>query len=204
MDRTNISPKAYSERRQSLLLDIAVEEFLRVGFSACSMDHISRVSGVSKSTIYRHYNNKNELLKAVTLRLADDHCRQVSAFGLDDDDPVVSLRQFAEHIYNIETQPRHREFLRLYIAEAQNLPFLAQLVREFGAGKTLGRLSDYFRCLIEAGRMGHPDPDQAALTFYTLARGNLRPLFGNLLDDAEEKRRLHIDIDLFLKGCELL
>ena len=204
MDRTNISPKVYSAKRKSRLLDIAIKEFLRIGFSNCSIDHLSRVSGVSKSTIYRHYKNKNELLKAVTLEIASEHSQLVSAFVLSDADPVNCLRKFAEHIYQIETLPRHIEFLRLYISEAQNLPFLAQLVREFGSGNTLRNISAYFIRLINSGHMTHPDPDQAAITFYTLARGSFRPLFGNLGDDIEDRRRLHIDIDLFLKGCQLL
>lgn len=204
MDRTNISPQALSENRQALLLDIAAREFLRIGFSNCSIDHLSRASGVSKSTIYRHFSNKEELLRKVVTQLAEAHSQLVTDFTLDDKDPLISLRAFAEHIYTIESLPKNIEFLRLVIAEAGKLPSLSQLVRDYGTDHTLSTISNYFAKLISQGRMAHPDPNQAAVTFYTLARGNLRPLFGNISNHDEDLRRMHVDMDVFLKGCEIL
>ncbi|GAB1158760.1 TetR/AcrR family transcriptional regulator [Paenibacillus illinoisensis] len=44
---------------------MAAQLFLRQGYSYVSMDEVVRASGVSKSNIYYHFKNKEELLQAV-------------------------------------------------------------------------------------------------------------------------------------------
>jgi AcrR family transcriptional regulator len=44
---------------------VAAQLFLRQGYSYVSMDEVVRASGVSKSNIYYHFKNKEELLQAV-------------------------------------------------------------------------------------------------------------------------------------------
>ncbi|WP_419892551.1 TetR/AcrR family transcriptional regulator [Paenibacillus xylanexedens] len=46
-------------------VEVAAQLFLRQGYSYVSMDEVVRVSGVSKSNIYYHFKNKEELLQAV-------------------------------------------------------------------------------------------------------------------------------------------
>ena len=46
-------------------VEVAAQLFLRQGYSYVSMDEVVRVSGVSKSNIYYHFKNKEELLHAV-------------------------------------------------------------------------------------------------------------------------------------------
>ncbi|GGH62755.1 TetR family transcriptional regulator [Paenibacillus silvae] len=46
-------------------VEVAAQLFLRQGYAYVSMDEVVRVSGVSKSNIYYHFKNKEELLQAV-------------------------------------------------------------------------------------------------------------------------------------------
>ncbi|WP_145151907.1 TetR/AcrR family transcriptional regulator [Paenibacillus xylanexedens] len=46
-------------------VEVAAQLFLRQGYTYVSMDEVVRVSGVSKSNIYYHFKNKEELLQAV-------------------------------------------------------------------------------------------------------------------------------------------
>ncbi|WP_236703194.1 TetR/AcrR family transcriptional regulator [Paenibacillus xylanivorans] len=46
-------------------VEVAAQLFLRQGYSYVSMDEVVRASGVSKSNIYYHFKNKEELLQAV-------------------------------------------------------------------------------------------------------------------------------------------
>jgi AcrR family transcriptional regulator len=52
----------------------ALEIFYRNGFHATGMDMLVRETGVSKTSMYKHFRNKDELILAV-LRLRDEHFR---------------------------------------------------------------------------------------------------------------------------------
>ena len=53
------------DERQQRILETALAEFSRAGFAEGSIDRIALESGVAKTTIYRHYTNKEGLFKAV-------------------------------------------------------------------------------------------------------------------------------------------
>jgi AcrR family transcriptional regulator len=61
-----------SARAHNQVLDAAIELFMDRGIDNTSMDAISEASGVSKATIYKHWNDKDELALAVLVRLSDD------------------------------------------------------------------------------------------------------------------------------------
>ena len=51
-----------------LILDAAVVEFERHGFRRVALDDVARRAGVSRTTIYRRFANKDELVGAVIER----------------------------------------------------------------------------------------------------------------------------------------
>lgn len=57
--------KSSSPVNRTKAVEVAAQLFLRQGYSYVSMDEVVRVSGVSKSNIYYHFKNKEELLQAV-------------------------------------------------------------------------------------------------------------------------------------------
>ncbi|NLI78043.1 MAG: TetR/AcrR family transcriptional regulator [Candidatus Riflebacteria bacterium] len=59
-----VSTPKQAERLQRIL-ETALVEFSRAGFAEGSLDRIARESGVAKTTIYRHFTNKEGLFQAV-------------------------------------------------------------------------------------------------------------------------------------------
>ena len=59
------SPRSSSPVNRTKAVEVAAQLFLRQGYAYVSMDEVVRVSGVSKSNIYYHFKNKEELLQAV-------------------------------------------------------------------------------------------------------------------------------------------
>jgi AcrR family transcriptional regulator len=61
--------KLTPERRRQLtrdaLLDAALEVFVRRGFSGASLDEIAETAGFTRGAIYKHFENKDDLLLAV-------------------------------------------------------------------------------------------------------------------------------------------
>lgn len=61
--RTPGRPKSLAKRNQ--ILDCASELLLSLGYNKTSMDSVAKESGVSKQTVYSHFNNKDALFNAV-------------------------------------------------------------------------------------------------------------------------------------------
>lgn len=59
------SPRSSGPVNRTKAVEVAAQLFLRQGYAYVSMDEVVRVSGVSKSNIYYHFKNKEELLQAV-------------------------------------------------------------------------------------------------------------------------------------------
>src|SRR5436305_1165081 len=66
----NQKPRARAKYCQ--ILDSARVLFLDQGFDATSMDAIAREAGVSKATLYVHFDDKDDLL----LALVNDECKR--------------------------------------------------------------------------------------------------------------------------------
>lgn len=203
MTKVGKSPKEYSRERLKVLMSVAGKEFVKKGYRDCSLDQISRISGVSKNTIYRHFSGKEALFEAVLKENALAQGALVQEFDLDVSNPVESLRQFALHIYEIENMPKFRESLRLIISESARLPDVTARVRHFGVSAVLAKLTDFFQQLMINKKMFHPDAERAAILFAVLARGNIRPLLVSSKNIAAEKELLLMDIEVFLKGTGL-
>jgi AcrR family transcriptional regulator len=111
-----------SARVQSAVLDAAAEELGRVGFAALRIDDVAQRSGVNKTTIYRRWPTKLELVAAViaheTWPLED-----VDHGGLESDIRAV-LRELRERLYTV----RERGVMQVLMGERAH-PEVAQLVR---------------------------------------------------------------------------
>lgn len=63
--RPPLRKDATPEEQEAAIIQAAGREFAEVGFRRASVDRIARLSGVSRSTLYRRFPNKHELLSAV-------------------------------------------------------------------------------------------------------------------------------------------
>src|SRR3546814_19306532 len=53
-----------SEYKHRAIQQAGTEIFLELGYEAATMDHIAAKAGVSKQTVYNHFQSKDELFKA--------------------------------------------------------------------------------------------------------------------------------------------
>ncbi len=67
------------------------EIFLRNGFAKISMDEIAQSLGMSKKTIYKHFSNKEDLVKTVIISFRDQTLSRIESI-LDDEDIDTYLR----------------------------------------------------------------------------------------------------------------
>jgi AcrR family transcriptional regulator len=59
------------DERQAQLLRAAATAFAHAGFAATSMDDVAAAAGVTKLIVYRHFDSKDELYRAVLNQVAD-------------------------------------------------------------------------------------------------------------------------------------
>lgn len=67
MSRTQARGRA----RRDQLLDSAEELFFRKGFEAASIQELMDAAGVSKGAVYHHFKSKDDVLEALSVRLAE-------------------------------------------------------------------------------------------------------------------------------------
>ena len=59
------------EERQASILRAAATAFARTGFAATSMEDVAAEAGITKLIVYRHFESKEELYRAVLARIED-------------------------------------------------------------------------------------------------------------------------------------
>ncbi len=69
---TEAESRTKSQRRERIL-DGAFEVFLREGIMNASMESIAREAGVSRRTLYRYYESRDELAFTLELKIIDDY-----------------------------------------------------------------------------------------------------------------------------------
>ena len=123
----SLSPAVTDKPEQ--ILRGAIQVFLQHGYAGTSMDRVAAEAGVSKHTIYNHFQGKEGLFIALIERLV------LHRFDIEfpncelplDESPDRVLRRIAEIFLGLMDDPEYIAFLRLMIAESGRFPDLAQL-----------------------------------------------------------------------------
>ena len=122
--------------------------FLSSGFSRVLMDDLARELGMSKKTLYAHFESKEELLRAVLVRRTTEIDRGLEAIVGAKESFPVKLGHLARFLQSqvAKVSPVFLEDIRRYA------PDCFQVVEEF-RGRAIPR---YFGRLLEEGvRAGH-------------------------------------------------
>ncbi|MBD2462887.1 TetR/AcrR family transcriptional regulator [Oscillatoria sp. FACHB-1407] len=174
---SNSSEKTLIDRdKPEQILKGAMQVFLHHGYAETSMDRIAIEAGVSKHTIYSHFQNKEGLFIALFERLVLRHFQmefeESTPDSVHDDScecelpitepPDITLRRIAQIFLARMDDPEYIAFVRLLFAESGRFPELAQLYMREVVQKGDIVLSHYFK---SHPAIHLPDPDIAARIF---------------------------------------
>lgn len=68
------------------ILNAALHEFMQFGYTKITVDEIAKVAGVSKKTIYQHFNSKEDILwEVIKCRANEKHTNFQDIYDLDVD-----------------------------------------------------------------------------------------------------------------------
>jgi len=110
------------------ILQGAMQEFLKHGYAGTSMDKVAVAAGVSKATVYSHFQDKEGLFKVLFEHLARQKFNSI--FGTEplEGEPAIVLRQLGtKALEQMVTDQEHCAFMRVLIGESDRFPELAQI-----------------------------------------------------------------------------
>lgn len=163
--------KSVTNVKRTQILEAARELFLRDGFTATSMDAITAQAGVSKATIYAHFESKEHLFACLVRETAASLLEGLGPLKAGADIEAELVRYLSE-LRRIGFNEGSR-WHRLAIAEATRHPEIGRLIFENGACQVQEALAAFL------ARAGCPDTAQAAR--HLVAITMLAPLYRILL-----------------------
>lgn len=129
------SPEKGRSPRAAAVLTAAREVFFEHGFAAATTDMIQRAAGVSKSTLYVHFPNKEGIFAAVIDAECAAYIAEIRALRTPDAPLYERLVAVALAYLDIVLSPDGLALYRIVIAEAPRAPDLAHAFYRAGPGE---------------------------------------------------------------------
>jgi len=107
-----VSYRIFAPIMREKILSNAAELFLNYGFKSITMDDISNHLGISKKTIYQHFENKTSLVEAVSLYVFENISCGISGICALKKNPIeeiYDIKQFVlEHLKDEKSSPQYQ------------------------------------------------------------------------------------------------
>lgn len=168
------APAALSAEKREAILDSARDTFAEHGYEGASMSAITRAAGVSKATVYHHYNSKAELFGAFVERECGRMLAQsFNASDMPDAGTAQTLRAIGAGMLELLTSRLCLMIDRVVTSEAEAFPELAEAFFDAGPQQAITRLAQWLQAKTEAGELKVDDPEFAAEQFFTLVQASI-------------------------------
>ncbi len=169
----NLAPEVSPKRRQ--ILAGARRAFCDMGFERASVDLIAAQAGVSKATVYHHFQDKKALFVACYSEQADELREGVRQVLLGEASGAVepALQEVGERLLSLLLTPAIVSLYRHTSAEAARFPEIGQMLFDRGPAVLFEGIAAYLQRWAEAGALRLEDPRTAAIDFTMLCHGDL-------------------------------
>ena len=161
-------PVAPNASKRAQIIDAAVAEFQENGFAAASMDRVSARASVSKRTLYKYFESKENLFRSIVMELSGRFTDVLEIRYLPDRDIRQQLVDLAWAEGRILLSPDIIAMARMIISETLRHPELAEAAQ----GK-LDKTAAFVNILRDAdsdGTLNVPDPITAGIEFIGLIK----------------------------------
>ena len=155
------------------IMEAAGQLFREHGYGAVSMDQIAREAGVSKATVYAHFESKDRLFAAMIHNGCRVYAEGIMPALTEMEDVRAALTQICREIERFLLAPKTLGIYRVIIAEGPRFPELVQAFIEQGPLPFSKMLAAFFESANRRGVLNVPNPLLAASQLVWLVRGPL-------------------------------
>jgi len=190
--------------KRAAILDAAMTLFPARGYDGVSVDAIAQLAGVSKLTVYSHFDDKETLFGAAVTEC----CVQLLPHRLFEPDPALPvsdvLYQIARAFIDLMMDERAISLHRVMIAQAGQNPRLTEIFFKSGPRTALLEMESFLRLANAAGSLSIPDPARASEHFFCLLKGlrHMRVLVGlcDVPTSAERDAHVRDVVQVFMRA----
>ena len=161
-------------RKRQDILQAATKLFLARGFVGASMEAIAAAAGVSKLTVYSHFEDKERLFQEI-VRARCDAYNAPDGFEAKLSEPLERvLGEIGRNFLSLLLADEALRLNRVMVTESVRQPRMAELFYAAGPMRLVARLADYLRRLAQRGDLELDDPREAAEQFLSLVKGPIQ------------------------------
>jgi TetR/AcrR family transcriptional regulator, mexJK operon transcriptional repressor len=163
-----------AQRKRDAILAAATTVFLDNGYLGASMDDVAARANVSKQTVYKHFQDKEDLFREVILSISAQSARVVERIAqhfANMTDPAEGLRALGRDYLRGVLRPEVLQLRRLIIAEAERFPDIAQAYYQGAPTRGMQAIAEGLDSLTANGRLQIADTHGAASHFAYLVIG---------------------------------
>jgi TetR/AcrR family transcriptional repressor of mexJK operon len=187
-------------KREAVVI-AAKKAFFDVGYAAASIEAIAAEAGVSKVTVYNHFQDKRGLFAAAV----EHECENIRGQLLFDENhgPIRErLLAFGKSMVAFLSRPEMIRFEQRIAGEIEREPELGQCFLEAGPRRMHRALADLLARERDRGTLDIEDPVQAAEHLAAMCKGlaDMERRFTGKTDTNAAQRRVRSAVDLFLRG----
>jgi TetR/AcrR family transcriptional repressor of mexJK operon len=158
-----------SPEKSEAILEAAAHLFMTAGMERTSMDAIAAAAGVSKQTVYSHFQSKDDLFRSCVTGKTRSY--GLDASRLDETAPLDdSLRYVGRQYLTLLCDKGVICMFRLMIAEANSFPKLVKSFHESGPGATADLVAALVASHLPRHGKGAALTAQVATEFLALVR----------------------------------
>lgn len=188
------------------ILETALDLFSQRGFSAVSVRELTRAVGIKESSLYNHFQNKEEILEILLKRFKTEFAYTIPPLNKLDEilsqaEPEDFFRQGHKNFKRYMENESNQKMWRVLQIEQFREQKARDIIREELFEKTIQFLEVVFSKLMELKKIKEMDPRLLAVeyqypSFSLLAEYNILKFDGR--DTSEVEKRLDQHIDFFL------
>jgi len=172
-----------AEKKQDLredLLKSARKLLVKKGYKGFSLREVARETGVSPTSVYLHFENKDHLTHTLMERSIDDLNNRLQQVFMNANDPIDRLEKFAA-AYTEYALEHPREYQIIYVVSSDEMSrYPKKKFRKARRGYEL--LTETIQDAVEQNILAESDPRTAAYTFWAQLHGVMSVVLSKRLD----------------------
>lgn len=160
-------------RKRAALLRAAATLFTTRGYAETSIEQVAQAAGVSKLTVYSHFEGKEHLFSEVIVAKCEEHFGGRHLDRYADQPPSVALPEIAQRFIDLILNEEIVALHQMLVGSARSHPELCQRFWDAGPAPSLSSLAALLRHYAATGQLSVTDADRAADHFFALLHGRL-------------------------------